>query len=309
VSYSTSFFVKGWELARVNVGRRVREMNRRSPEKREERIDSAALVTILIACILLSGFFINSILSQSSTSPPSSLQPSTTKPANPASGLKAAIVDQESLTDPNQTFVQTATSILTQAGYAVDYYSGGQVTVDFYRNLPTHGYSLIILRVHCKRGPSFFTSELYDSHLYPWLQLWDLIGAASYYVGGTVYFAIPPSFITSYVRGTFNGSTIIAMGCFTMEANDMAEAFVENGANAYIGWSGPVTASHTDQVTTSFLGHLLVDREPIAEAVNQTMREVGPDPTYNSVLLSLTAQPKQNNETIGDYKSHRPITR
>ena len=77
-------------------------------------------------------------------------QPDQTNRSNINQGFpyKAAIVDHLSLTAPNQTFIQTATNTLKQAGYRVDYYSGEKVNVEFYRNLPTHGYGLIILRVH-----------------------------------------------------------------------------------------------------------------------------------------------------------------
>jgi len=51
---------------------------------------------------------------------------------------RAAIVDQLSLTSPNQAFVQEATSMLEGAGYAVDYYPGEQVTIEFYQDLPRH---------------------------------------------------------------------------------------------------------------------------------------------------------------------------
>ncbi|GAG23053.1 unnamed protein product, partial [marine sediment metagenome] len=64
------------------------------------------------------------------------------------SGPRAVIVDQLSLSQRNPDFTASATDILEQADYTVDYFPGEQVTVDFYRNLPTHGYDLIILRVH-----------------------------------------------------------------------------------------------------------------------------------------------------------------
>ena len=66
----------------------------------------------------------------------------------PPGPKRASVVDQLSLTQPNPTFAQTASDLLEQAGYAVDYYSGQEVTVEFYRNLPTHGHDLLILRVH-----------------------------------------------------------------------------------------------------------------------------------------------------------------
>jgi len=62
--------------------------------------------------------------------------------------LKAAIVDQLSLKFPNQTYVETATDILEQARYMKDHHPSENVTVEFFRNLPTHRYNMIILRVH-----------------------------------------------------------------------------------------------------------------------------------------------------------------
>jgi hypothetical protein len=61
---------------------------------------------------------------------------------------RAAIVDHLSLTEPNPAFADRATGVLEEAGYAVDYYPGEQVTVDFYRELPSRGYEMLILRVH-----------------------------------------------------------------------------------------------------------------------------------------------------------------
>lgn len=83
---------------------------------------------------------------------------------------EAVSLDHLSLTFPNQTFIDQITEILEQAGYTVDYYPGEEVTVEFYGNLPTHGYRLTILRVHSSATElqgkefvecpvTFFTSE------------------------------------------------------------------------------------------------------------------------------------------------------
>ena len=61
---------------------------------------------------------------------------------------KAAIVDQLCIIGPNQAFIDEATGILEGYGFSVDLYQGDEVTVDFFRELPSHGYKLIILRVH-----------------------------------------------------------------------------------------------------------------------------------------------------------------
>lgn len=52
--------------------------------------------------------------------------------------FKAAIVDHLSLLASNQSFVETATNILEQAGYTVDYYPSENVTVEFYSDLPLY---------------------------------------------------------------------------------------------------------------------------------------------------------------------------
>jgi hypothetical protein len=69
-----------------------------------------------------------------------------------STGPRAAIVDQLGLTQPNPTFVETATDLLEQAGYSVDYYPGEKVTVEFYRTFPAQPNELIILRVHSALG-------------------------------------------------------------------------------------------------------------------------------------------------------------
>ena len=61
---------------------------------------------------------------------------------------RAAIVDQLSFETAKPPFAHTVTALLEQAGYSVDYYPGEEVTVDFYRQLPTLGYDLVLLRAH-----------------------------------------------------------------------------------------------------------------------------------------------------------------
>jgi len=210
---------------------------------------------------------------------------------------KAALVDHLSLTFPNQSFIDNTTEILEQAGYTVDYYPGEEVTVEFYKNLPTHGYELIILRVHSSatelqekefvESPvAFFTSEPYSQTKYVYEQLTDQLVVAYYAMPeSSYYFAIQPEFIAANAKGRFQNTIIVTMGCEGLTNTRMAEAFVEKGAKAYIGWSQSVSASHTDQAIIYLLTHLLTEKQTIEQAVENTMEEVGPDPAYNSVLL------------------------
>ena len=219
-----------------------------------------------------------------------------------SSGPKTAvIVDQLSLTFPNPAFAETATDMLEEAGYAVDYYSGEAVTVDLYRDLPKHDYELIILRVHSgivrQIDPTseertvmeyvgLFTGEPYSDATYGGREGAGRIGlaVARDYQGGQ-YFGVTPYFIEFTMEGRFDKATIILMGCDGLRSDRTAESFVERGAETFVSWSGKVSASHTDAATERLLQHLLVEKLPTPEAVEQTMAEVGPDPSYDSTLL------------------------
>jgi len=209
---------------------------------------------------------------------------------NNATPPQAAIVDQLSIREEtkNETFKQTATTILDSAGFSVTYYQGGKVTVDFFRDLPTHGYNLIVLRVHAAVIETYlclFTSELYDESkfntpLTPYYQDVQNDRLVIANLNETYYFGIAPSFVEDSMREVFRNTTIVMMGCDGLKYSSMAEAFVGKGAKVYIGWDGLVSADHTDQATVHLLQSLILENRTIGEAVGQTSS----DPTYNSKL-------------------------
>jgi len=223
--------------------------------------------------------------------------------------LKAAIVDQLSLTLPNKTFIQTTKNILEKAGYAVDYYPSEQVTVEFYRNLPTHDYTLIVLRAHSalrlnlapmdrpdfsvpeQLDPSvvFFTSERFDPYKYLPEVLTDKLLQVAYNLSGPkltwpTYFAITSKFIRQDMKGQFQNTTIIMMGCNGLTCTDMARALIQKGAKVYISWDKSISVNHTDQATAYLLKHLITEKQTIGQATDETMKEVGFDPAYKSQL-------------------------
>jgi hypothetical protein len=263
----------------------------RTMKKKERRIASAIFLTIILLAVGFSAYFAYLLLNQSSE-PNSSESSLRFEPKNTNSKLKAVIVDQLSLTYPNQTFIEAVTATLVNANYTVDYFSGEKVTVEFYRNLPTHGYKLIVLRVHSTTGGmpflSFFTSECYTTSKYVYEQLEDRLNPVAYSheeaQKGIGYFGITPLFVKSSMKGKFNDTIIITMGCEGLRQTSMAAAFIEKGATAYIGWNESVSARHTDTATTQLLKHLVTEKQIIEQTVENTMNEVGPDPTSKSFL-------------------------
>ena len=243
---------------------------------------AALLAVTLTAGLLVAGLLLGDLFWGSSTARPKT----------------AAIVDQLSLTQPNPAFAEAATRTLEQAGYAVDYYPGEEVTVEFYRNLPTHGYDLIILRVHSGMArdngeptgyASLFTGEPFSEAFHDAATFQDAeagrLGRASYYDGSPQVFGIVPDFIELSMRGRFQDATIVMLGCDSLKTNTTAEAFIRKGVKTVVGWSGRVSATHTDAATEHLLRHLLIDRLTTTDAVAQTTAEVGPDPEYGSTLL------------------------
>ncbi|MEM2971656.1 MAG: hypothetical protein QW270_04455 [Candidatus Bathyarchaeia archaeon] len=267
-------------------------------------------ITLFLAIVLL-GISILTYFAYTLVTNPS--KPSLIEPdwqLNPGAKFKAAIIDHLSLTFPNQTFVKETANLLVNANYTVDYFSGEKVRVELYRNLPWYGYSLIILRVHSSatlaqgtEGPlALYTSEPYDKTKYSYEQLTDQLGIAAYspedLEKGIMYFEITPLFITRSMKGTFDNTIIIMMGCEGLKNTSMAEAFIQKGAKACIGWDKGVAASRTDTATTRLLHYLTIEKQTIRQAVENTMKEVGPD-SDNSFLLYYPAEAgKEKVETI-----------
>ena len=189
-----------------------------------------------------------------------------------------------------------ATGLLEQAGYTVDYYPSDQITVGFYRQLPSKGYDFILFRAHADRlqatakdGTKFddvvlFTSEAYDREKYVPDQAANRLVIAKYDDNSEPYFGVAPGFFED-ARGSFHGATLVVMGCEGFLTERTAQAFVDDmGAKTYISWNETVSAPHTDEATEVLLRHMLIDKKTPTDAVALTMADVGPDPAYGSRL-------------------------
>jgi hypothetical protein len=216
---------------------------------------------------------------------------------------KAAIVDQTALSQPNTEFTQEALAYLTTAGFEVDLFEGEEVSVEFYRTLPTMGYQWIIFRAHATNDfldpappgePVYlYTGERHDKARYTFEQLTRQImaGKVLYEEDSPSLFIIGPGFVRRSMEGRFDGTTILLGGCDSLSTTDMAEALVERGASVVIGWNGLVDLFHNDRTVLYLLRLLAVDKVPLDLAMTRTMLEIGPDPTYKSVLTWYPAHP------------------
>lgn len=202
---------------------------------------------------------------------------------------RAVIIDEAGLTAPNQAWVQASMALLQQDGYTVDYYAAGDVTVDLFGSLATKGYGFIIFRGHSAAlfdDLVLFTDEVYSETTHLDDQRADRLVEVHWNAecdSEPRHFGIMPKFIEN-IDGSFNGATVLITGCWGMEPDSMAAAFVKKGASVVVGWDGLVRADHTDAATERLLELLLVDRLPTADAVAQTTSELGLDPDSGSTM-------------------------
>jgi len=273
---------------------------RRKPERRRSRKRVAYGVLIVVS--ILACFFIYFSLS---SSPPD-----------------VAIVDHLSFfpEQRNPTFVDTCKTILEEEGLTWAYHKGEEVTVNFYRNLPSWGTRIIILRVHSAIMRTetgiisilgLFTSERYSDEAakkYREDVLDDRLVKAFFTEGAEEYFGIVPKFVEESMKGEFKNTVIVMMGCEglgyeELTYTDMAEAFIKKGAKVYISWDGSISLDHTDQATVQLLQSLILRKRTIDGAVTETMEIVGKDPTYNSTLRYYPETAEAGNYAIPNLKS------
>ena len=228
-----------------------------------------------------------------------SQQQVTPTPTTEPEPRKAALVDQIALMNPDPEFTDQALAYLNEAGFSTDVYEGEEVTVELFRTLPEKGYQLILFRSHSTNilnetvqgGPVFlFTSEVYDKNKYVKEQLANRIGRAKilYDENSPLYFAIVAGFVRHEMVGRFDDTLIIIGGCQSLGTPDLAQALIERGASAVIGWNDWVDLTHNDQAILHLLRGLTVEKLTLEQAVRKTMNEIGPDPAYDSSLTYLT---------------------
>jgi len=220
--------------------------------------------------------------------------------------FKAAIIDQVGESLPSspasaREFNETVTNILESAGFNVSYHKSESITVNFYKGLAKYNYGIIILRAHSALRENeteidFFTTEEFKEDYHREEQKKGLLTKGNYtWQPGKFYFAITPKFIEN-LEGSFPKSIVIAMGCWSLMPNyeEMAQAFIKKGANAYIGWTDSISMSHSDNLTIKFLQYLLADNMTISGAIDKCKKILDPE-GYRGRLSYYPS-------TIGDYR-------
>jgi hypothetical protein len=262
------------------------------------RLQSFILNVVKVICLLLALLLFCAVLLTAgcnNTSPTSG-------------GLKAAIIDQLYLRQPNPDFITQTTQLLESAGFMVDVWQGSDVTVDFYRKMPSMGYRFILFRVHSGtlmelQGDKtvelpdtyIFTAENYTTSRYVIDQLSNKVSYAVMEEGTPAVFAVNSAFIKS-AKGAFNRTVILSMGCESFRHSDLEQAFIAKGASVYIGWSDVVTLEHVDKVTLQLVKNYITGAMTVQQGINQVTTVFGVDPYFGSYLKF--SPPDKNSRTL-----------
>ena len=219
--------------------------------------------------------------------------------------LKAAIIDQLYSLQPNEDFISETTEELEDYGFEVGLYQGGDVTVELYGQLPSYGYKLIIFRAHSgllgSKGQTIkrtclFTNEPYSQTKHVAEQLSDQLAKARIDENHPWVFGIGDEFVTQSMEGQFDNTVIVMMGCSCLYLKDLAQAFVDKGASAYLAWDATVDLDYVDEATTSLIKNLCSESLSVSKAVNLTIATKGPDPEYGAMLKYYP--PQSGNKTL-----------
>lgn len=191
-------------------------------------------------------------------------------------------------------FTDEVTGFLTSKDITTNTFKDSNITVDFYRQLPKYGYSLIVLRVHAgvlesdPAKPTFlFTEEPYNTYEYLVEQLSDQVQSGKIDPDNPAeepVFTVGPLFVDMSMEGSFNDSIIILSSCLGLYTDQLAKAFIERGVTAFISWDEKVGLTHTDEATMVLLNSLIEEEMTVSEAVEKAMNDVGPDTAYDSTL-------------------------
>ena len=200
---------------------------------------------------------------------------------------KAALIDTLSNAGVDEEFDDSVNKTLHEAGFGVDVYQGGQVTVDFLEKF-SGGYKLVIFRVHSALSSNMelylFTAEPYSSQKYSTEQSFLLVKEAYATESSQPVFAVNWGFVKRLMTGEFKGTLVVVMGCDGALDPLLSQEFVNQGAVGYVGWNGPVLLDHSDKAVQHLVEDLYVRKQPLKEAVNDTDSRVGPDPASGSIL-------------------------
>jgi len=219
----------------------------------------------------------------------------------------AAIIDQLHDSIPNESSQQKALEYLESAGYDVDVYTTEDITVDFYKKLPSMNYKFIYIRTHSfeiarlEDNTYLFTGEKYDVNKHIEEQLFGQVAKglplniqafaeiqkSDELVEDNTYFVVGSKFVDELMVGKFPQTVIIIGGCESVRKHDLAKSLISRGASAVVGWDRTISSLENDLVMLALLEEVLINKTGFYDAIPSVMQEFGSDLQYSSMLQHI----------------------
>ncbi len=216
----------------------------------------------------------------------------------------AAIIDQIHDSNPNPEFQQKVKQYMQESGYKVDIYTTDDITVDFYKKLPSMNYEFIYIRTHSledltSEQPTFlFTGEKYDIEKHTnEQQLGQIAKGSPIYeqelseilknkesLTDKMYFAIGSKMIDELMVGSFPQSVIIIGGCESLRSEDLATSLMYRGASTVVGWDGTINSDENDEAMLLLLEMILSGNSDIIDAARLINEKYSPDMEHHTEL-------------------------
>jgi len=229
--------------------------------------------------------------------------------SNQSTQLRAVIIDQLHDEIPNVDLQDNATRMLEDAGYKVDLFTTKDVTVEFYKNLPSMNYNFILIRTHggedlSDDNPTFlFTGEKYSQEKYTFEQISREVGygipiyseefeelkESDPDIFDKAYFTVGAKMVKDGMKGNFPDSIILVGGCESARSHDLMESMIRRGAGSVLGWGQTIRSLDNDKAMISFLEETLVNKVTLYDAVEKINQELVPEFKYPATLKLFNA--------------------
>jgi len=216
----------------------------------------------------------------------------------------AAIIDQLHDSIPNNRYHPKTLEYFESAGYDVDVYTTKDITVDFFKKLPSMNYKFILFRTHSlevaqlDNSTFLFTGEKYDVDKHILEQLSGQVRTAmplsvnstdemienNTMLSDETYFTIGSKLIDELMVGSFPQTVIIIGGCEAVRNVDLATSLILRGASTVIGWDSSIGALENDRAMDGLLEEILINKKGFYDSIDSVMEEFGPNMKYSSNL-------------------------
>jgi len=209
-----------------------------------------------------------------------------------SSTKKAILIDQLDKDFPNPILQDTIKDYFKSANYELDIYTTDEITVDFFKKLPSMNYDFVIIRSHAlavwNEVPSawIFTGEKYTEDKYVSEQNSGYVSRGVPFRVSTAnelgfeeasksrLFMIGSKLITEKMDGRFPGSVIVLAGCDTMALPELADSFISRGASQVVGWDGLIDSNNNDLVLRNLLKQTFLFENGVQKSVDIVNEEL-----------------------------------